>query len=51
MSTTDFYLEKVINYIRYTYMPVYYFRLNMNCSEIICMFNDVGKIEFEDSTK
>nr|XP_017512412.2 RING finger protein 17 isoform X1 [Manis javanica]XP_017512413.2 RING finger protein 17 isoform X1 [Manis javanica] len=26
-------------------------KLNMNCSEIICMFNDVGKIEFEDSTK
>ncbi|XP_073898932.1 RING finger protein 17 isoform X2 [Castor canadensis] len=26
-------------------------RLNMNCSEIICMFNSMGKIEFEDSTK
>ncbi|XP_077014883.1 RING finger protein 17 [Tamandua tetradactyla] len=25
-------------------------RLNMNCSEIICTFNNVGKIEFEDST-
>ncbi|XP_053419760.1 RING finger protein 17 isoform X1 [Nycticebus coucang] len=24
-------------------------RLNMNCSEIICMFNNMGKIEFEDS--
>ncbi|XP_006832121.1 PREDICTED: RING finger protein 17 [Chrysochloris asiatica] len=26
-------------------------RLNLNCSEIICMFNKIGKIEFEDSTK
>ncbi|XP_067569967.1 RING finger protein 17 isoform X3 [Pseudorca crassidens] len=26
-------------------------KLNMNCSEIICMFNNMGKIEFEDSTK
>ncbi|XP_032352432.1 RING finger protein 17 isoform X2 [Camelus ferus] len=26
-------------------------KLNMNCSEIICMFNTMGKIEFEDSTK
>ncbi|XP_055473872.1 RING finger protein 17 isoform X1 [Psammomys obesus] len=26
-------------------------RLNINCSEIICMFNNMGKIEFEDSTK
>ncbi|XP_020921069.1 RING finger protein 17 isoform X3 [Sus scrofa] len=26
-------------------------KLNMNCSEIICMFDNVGKIEFEDSTK
>ncbi|XP_072813815.1 RING finger protein 17-like isoform X4 [Vicugna pacos] len=26
-------------------------RLNMNCGEIICMFNTMGKIEFEDSTK
>ncbi|XP_058403755.1 RING finger protein 17 isoform X1 [Diceros bicornis minor] len=26
-------------------------RLNMNCSEIICMFNNMGKIEFEDSRK
>ncbi|XP_037655824.1 RING finger protein 17 [Choloepus didactylus] len=26
-------------------------RLNMNCSEIICTINNVGKIEFEDSTK
>ncbi|XP_062936150.1 RING finger protein 17 [Cynocephalus volans] len=26
-------------------------RLNMNCSEIICMFNNMGKIEFEDSTE
>ncbi|KAL1780761.1 RING finger protein 17 [Sigmodon hispidus] len=26
-------------------------RLNINCSEIICMLNSVGKIEFEDSTK
>nr|XP_004665944.2 RING finger protein 17 isoform X1 [Jaculus jaculus] len=26
-------------------------RLNMNCSEIICMFNNMGKIEFEDPTK
>ncbi|KAK2497249.1 hypothetical protein MC885_020877 [Smutsia gigantea] len=26
-------------------------KLNMNCSEIICMFNNVLKIEFEDSTK
>uniref|UniRef100_A0A8C5UWH2 RING finger protein 17 n=1 Tax=Microcebus murinus TaxID=30608 RepID=A0A8C5UWH2_MICMU len=26
-------------------------RLTMNCSEIICMFNDMGKIEFEDSVK
>ncbi|XP_049723060.1 RING finger protein 17 [Elephas maximus indicus] len=26
-------------------------RLNMNCREIICMFNNIGKIEFEDSTK
>ncbi|XP_045422968.1 RING finger protein 17 [Lemur catta] len=26
-------------------------RLIMNCSEIICMFNDMGKIEFEDSVK
>ncbi|XP_035572011.1 RING finger protein 17 isoform X1 [Canis lupus baileyi] len=26
-------------------------RLNMNCSEIICMFNNMGKIEFERLTK
>nr|KAF6428386.1 ring finger protein 17 [Rousettus aegyptiacus] len=26
-------------------------RLNMNCSEIICMFNNMVKIEFEDSIK
>uniref|UniRef100_A0A8C6CTX3 Ring finger protein 17 n=1 Tax=Moschus moschiferus TaxID=68415 RepID=A0A8C6CTX3_MOSMO len=26
-------------------------KLNMNCSEIICMFNSMGKIEFEDSTR
>uniref|UniRef100_F6SSE7 Ring finger protein 17 n=1 Tax=Callithrix jacchus TaxID=9483 RepID=F6SSE7_CALJA len=26
-------------------------RLNVNCSEIICMFKNMGKIEFEDSTK
>ncbi|XP_008054814.2 RING finger protein 17, partial [Carlito syrichta] len=26
-------------------------RLNMNCSEIICMVNNMGKIEFEVSTK
>ncbi|KAH0500874.1 RING finger protein 17 [Microtus ochrogaster] len=26
-------------------------RLNINCSEIICMFNSMGKIEFEDSTE
>ncbi|XP_058132339.1 RING finger protein 17 isoform X2 [Dasypus novemcinctus] len=26
-------------------------RLNMNCSEIICTFNSMGKIEFEDSTE
>ncbi|XP_004401420.1 PREDICTED: RING finger protein 17 [Odobenus rosmarus divergens] len=26
-------------------------RLNMNCSEIICMFNNMGKIEFEGLTK
>ncbi|XP_012497128.1 PREDICTED: RING finger protein 17-like [Propithecus coquereli] len=26
-------------------------RLIMNCSEIICMFNDMGKIEFEDLVK
>ncbi|GAB5566198.1 tudor domain-containing protein 1 isoform X4 [Prionailurus iriomotensis] len=26
-------------------------RLNMNCSEIICMFNNMGKIEFESLTK
>nr|XP_042140855.1 RING finger protein 17 isoform X2 [Peromyscus maniculatus bairdii] len=26
-------------------------RLNINYSEIICMFNSMGKIEFEDSTK
>ncbi|XP_072813813.1 RING finger protein 17-like isoform X2 [Vicugna pacos] len=26
-------------------------KLNMNCGEIICMFNTMGKIEFEDSTK
>ncbi|XP_070433853.1 RING finger protein 17 isoform X2 [Equus przewalskii] len=26
-------------------------RLNMNCSEIVCMFNNMGKIEFENSTK
>ncbi|XP_008822578.1 RING finger protein 17 [Nannospalax galili] len=26
-------------------------RLNMNCSEIICLFNKMGKIEFENSTK
>ncbi|XP_055398597.1 RING finger protein 17 isoform X11 [Bubalus kerabau] len=26
-------------------------KLNMNCSEIICMFNRMGKIEFEDSTR
>ncbi|XP_063088536.1 RING finger protein 17 [Cavia porcellus] len=26
-------------------------RLNMNCNEIICMLSNMGKIEFEDSTK
>uniref|UniRef100_A0A2I3GQ90 Ring finger protein 17 n=1 Tax=Nomascus leucogenys TaxID=61853 RepID=A0A2I3GQ90_NOMLE len=26
-------------------------RLSVNCSEIICMFNNMGKIEFGDSTK
>ncbi|XP_046302897.1 RING finger protein 17 isoform X1 [Marmota monax] len=26
-------------------------RLNMNCSEIMCMFNNMGKFDFEDSTK
>ncbi|XP_054521084.1 RING finger protein 17 isoform X14 [Pan troglodytes] len=26
-------------------------RLSVNCSEIICMFNNMGKIEFRDSTK
>ncbi|XP_020770802.2 RING finger protein 17 isoform X2 [Odocoileus virginianus] len=26
-------------------------KLNMNCSEIICMFSSMGKIEFEDSTR
>ncbi|XP_006879615.1 PREDICTED: RING finger protein 17 [Elephantulus edwardii] len=26
-------------------------RLNMNYNEILCMFNNIGKIEFEDSTK
>uniref|UniRef100_A0A5F9C3V8 Ring finger protein 17 n=1 Tax=Oryctolagus cuniculus TaxID=9986 RepID=A0A5F9C3V8_RABIT len=26
-------------------------RLNMNCSEIICMFNSMGRIEFENSAK
>ncbi|ERE92205.1 RING finger protein 17 isoform 2 [Cricetulus griseus] len=26
-------------------------RLNINCSEIVCMFNSMGKIEFEGSTK
>ncbi|XP_032694160.1 RING finger protein 17 [Lontra canadensis] len=26
-------------------------KLNMNCNEIICMFNSMGKIEFEDLTK
>ncbi|KAI4538854.1 hypothetical protein MG293_011121, partial [Ovis ammon polii] len=26
-------------------------KLNMNCSEIICMFNSMGKIEFENSTR
>uniref|UniRef100_A0AAA9TAP5 RING finger protein 17 n=1 Tax=Bos taurus TaxID=9913 RepID=A0AAA9TAP5_BOVIN len=26
-------------------------KLNMDCSEIICMFNRMGKIEFEDSTR
>ncbi|KAG8524766.1 RING finger protein 17, partial [Galemys pyrenaicus] len=26
-------------------------KLSMNCSEIICMFNNMGKFEFEDSTK
>ncbi|XP_045149942.1 RING finger protein 17 [Echinops telfairi] len=26
-------------------------RLNINCSEITYMFNNIGKIEFEDSTK
>ncbi|XP_045834168.1 RING finger protein 17 isoform X1 [Meles meles] len=26
-------------------------KLNMNCNEIICLFNNMGKIEFEDLTK
>ncbi|CAO2591083.1 RING finger protein 17 [Lemmus lemmus] len=26
-------------------------RLNINCSDIICMFNSMGKIDFEDSTE